>query len=140
MYLSFLSNEWPFSLWTTLAIPVCLTLVRVASTLIWPIFFPQILSYPWPMPEDYDHRQRDRNHTVVLAGSYNPPHNGHMAMIRYLSERFGQVILVVGSNPNKKYLVSPDHRAKLIRRMLKDTGTPASNVRVEGTYSIDHTK
>jgi hypothetical protein len=40
------------------------------------------------MPEDYKHRRKDRNHTVVLAGSYNPPHSGHMAMIRYLSERY----------------------------------------------------
>jgi hypothetical protein len=72
----------------TSAIGVGLALFGVASTLIWPIIFPRILSYPWPMSEDYEHRQKDRNHTVVLAGSYNPPHSGHMAMIRYLSERY----------------------------------------------------
>jgi hypothetical protein len=85
---SILSNGWPYSLWMTSAIGVGLTLLGVASTLIWPIIFPRILSYPWPMSEDYQHRRKDRNHTVVLAGSYNPPHSGHMAMIRYLSERY----------------------------------------------------
>jgi phosphopantetheine adenylyltransferase len=51
---------------------------------------------------------------------------------RLVSFSYGQVILVVGANPNKKYLVSPYHRAELLRRMLRDT--PASNVRVEGMY------
>jgi hypothetical protein len=92
MFLSFvssiLSHGWPYSLWMTFAIGVGLTLLGVTSTLVWPIIFPWIVSYPWPMPDDYDRRRRDRNHTVVFAGSYNPPHSGHMAMIRYLSERY----------------------------------------------------
>jgi phosphopantetheine adenylyltransferase len=37
----------------------------------------------------------------------------------------------VGFNPNKKYLVSPEQRAELLRQMLKGTAA-AGNVRVEG--------
>jgi phosphopantetheine adenylyltransferase len=41
------------------------------------------------------------------------------------------VIAVVGFNPNKKYLVSPEQRAELLRQMLKGTAA-AGSVRVEG--------
>jgi hypothetical protein len=34
-------------------------------------------------------------------------------------------------NPKKKYLVSPQERASLLRRMIQET-IPKSNVRVEG--------
>ena len=43
------------------------------------------------------------------------------------------MIVVVGMNPAKKYLVSPDQRAELLRRMLRN----ATNVQVQGTYSND---
>ena len=50
---------------------------------------------------------------VVMAGSFNPPHNGHLAsraILEYLSKRYGQeVIVVIGVNLTKKYLVSPVH-------------------------------
>jgi len=39
---------------------------------------------------------------------------------------------VVGMNPNKKYLVTPDERATLIRRMLEQHSV-SKNVRVQGT-------
>lgn len=45
--------------------------------------------------------------------------------------RYGQVIAVVGMNPNKRYQVSPDERAQLIREMVLDSDV-ARNVRVEG--------
>ena len=47
---------------------------------------------------------------------------------------YGDVIVVVGMNPNKKYLVSPEQRATLIRRMLEPHGV-AKHVRVKGTTS-----
>ena len=28
--------------------------------------------------------------TVVFAGSFNPPHWGHLVMIRYLAERYSE--------------------------------------------------
>jgi phosphopantetheine adenylyltransferase len=44
------------------------------------------------------------------------------------------VIAVVGFNPDKKYQVTPEERANLLRKMLKDAGA-ATNVRIEGTHS-----
>jgi len=63
----------------------------------------------------------EKNETVIFAGSFNPPHHGHLAMLVYLAERFGQVIAVVGVNKNKTYNVSPEFRARLITKMIKET-------------------
>lgn len=49
----------------------------------------------------------------------------------YLSTRYGKVIAIVGMNPKKKYLVSPEERAELLRVMLR--GNPdTAGVSVEG--------
>lgn len=95
----------------------------VASVLLKPVIWPVILSFPWE-----EHAKEDNN--VILAGSYNPPHLGHLAMLEYLSTRYQQVVAVVGFNPNKKYAVSPQQRADLLREMLK--ASMVSNVKVEG--------
>lgn len=45
------------------------------------------------------------------------------------------MIVVIGVNPNKKYLVSPQQRVDLLRQMLKDSGSSFANnnnIRVEG--------
>ena len=68
---------------------------------------------------------------VVLAGSYNPPHRGHVAMLSYLSQRYGEVIAVVGMNPAKKYAVSPQQRAEFIQQMIDAEEEIKDNVRVE---------
>ena len=131
--------------------------IVAAVVLIQPILFPVIIEFPW---EDKNIKE---SQTVILAGSYNPPHRGHLAMLEYLSKRwvylglihsdgsrsasllckrthwpivyrYGQVIAVVGFNPDKKYQVTPEERANLLRKMVKDAGV-ASNVRIEGTHS-----
>jgi hypothetical protein len=58
-------------------------LVYFSALLIIPIVRPPIVSYPWYLPNSYKERQR----VVVLAGSFNPPHNGHVAMLQYLAKR-----------------------------------------------------
>ena len=91
-----------------------------AYTLIMPIVVPPIHTYPWQMPDkDYAQRQREKKMTVVIAGSYNPPHRGHLAMIAHLAERYGKVLVVVGMNPNKKYAVTPHARADMLTTMLQ---------------------
>ena len=82
---------------------------------------PTILTYPWNLGR--------QNSTVVLAGSYNPPHLGHLAMLQYLSSRFKKVIVVVGFNPSKTYDVTPQERARLLKTMLADA--EVKNIRVE---------
>jgi hypothetical protein len=55
--------------------------IVAAVVLILPILFPAIIEFPW---EDKNVKE---SQTVVLAGSYNPPHRGHLAMLEYLSKR-----------------------------------------------------
>jgi len=101
-------------------------ILSMAVLLLIPILWPPIISYPW----QFTNTAKERRQVVVLAGSFNPPHNGHLAMLQYLSKRYGHVIAIVGMNPQKKYLVSPKERAELLREMLKEHPDTA-NVRVE---------
>jgi cytidyltransferase-like protein len=104
---------------------VAVTILVVVAILVKPILFPTVILFPWR-----DDETKKRNQTVILAGSYNPPHLGHLAMLRYLSQRYEKVIAVVGFNPNKKYPVSPDQRKKLLELMMQSTDS--TNVEVAG--------
>lgn len=61
----------------------CGALAYAAILLIRPILFPRVITYPW-----VDGVPQEKNMTVILAGSYNPPHYGHLAMLSYLSNRY----------------------------------------------------
>jgi pantetheine-phosphate adenylyltransferase len=98
--------------------------------LIYPILYPTVIPYPWPDVSRGEHRRDDKRKTVVLAGSFNPPHRGHLAMLLYLAERYGRVIVVVGVNPAKHYRVTGHQRADLIRDMLQQEAG-AKNVEVQ---------
>jgi pantetheine-phosphate adenylyltransferase len=111
--------------WIALAVVALSSYAALA--LIVPILWPRIHVYPWRLPSAYRQKQREKARTVVLAGSYNPPHRGHFSMIAHLSERYGTVIVVVGRNDNKTYAVMPEDRAALLRTMLKSL----PNVRVQ---------
>ena len=103
--------------WTTILAPHVYRILR-----------PSIVEYPWD--ECSSNESDELNETVVFAASYNPPHHGHIRMLEYLSKKYKRVIAVVGFNPSKKYLVSPEDRANLLREMLKSR---TQNVTVEGT-------
>jgi pantetheine-phosphate adenylyltransferase len=67
--------------------------------------------------------------TVALyPGSFDPVHNGHLALIEQASGLFDEVVVGVGHNPQKPSgLFTPDERAVLIR----DQVAGCANVRVE---------
>ena len=91
----------------------------VAFVSIWRIFFPTVWSYPWPALKQTD--TQDKKKTVLMAGSFNPPHLGHIEMIQYLASRYGHVIVVVGHNPNKTYAVSPAQRSDLLSLCIQQS-------------------
>ncbi|KAL7441090.1 hypothetical protein ACHAXM_007972 [Skeletonema potamos] len=108
-----------------------LSMAAAISILIFRVIFPTIITHPWSVPpEDSRQRKLDKKSTVVLAGSFNPPHLGHLVMIRYLADRFGRVICCIGVNPNKQYDVNPQSRAEILREMLSHDGG-CNNVTVE---------
>jgi cytidyltransferase-like protein len=111
---------------------------------VYPTFFPHVIRYPWPTSLHQNSNNNSKTKTtttattVVLAGSFNPPHYGHLAMLQYLSQQYDQVIAIVGMNPNKKYAVTPRERAHLIEKMLlanvnnnNNNDSNSNNVQVE---------
>ena len=111
-----------------------LSWIVILAPHVYRIIQPSIVAYPWEDDEDDDDDDDDRkrkasHRTVVFAASYNPPHHGHLRMLEYLSKNYDRVIAVVGFNPNKQYLVSPEDRADLLRKMLDSRSI---DVAVEG--------
>lgn len=94
---------------------ITVIIVAVIVKVVWPIIFPTIWTYPWPNSSG---NEEDKKKIVLMAGSFNPPHLGHLEMIRFLASRYGEVIVVVGHNANKKYSVTPHERADLLRKCL----------------------
>jgi pantetheine-phosphate adenylyltransferase len=113
-----------------------LSIVAAISILVFRVVFPTIISHPWSIPpKDSRQSKFDKKSTVVLAGSFNPPHLGHLVMIRYLADRYGRVICCIGVNPNKTYDVTPQSRAEILREMLShDEGCKNITVEVVSGY------
>ncbi len=57
-------------------------------------------------------------HTAVYAGSFDPPTNGHLWMIKQGLQLFDQLHVAIGSNPSKSYTFSVEKRIELLRAAL----------------------
>lgn len=54
--------------------------------------------------------------TALYPGSFDPVHNGHLAVIRHVAALFDRVVVGVGHNPEKPSgLFTPDQRVEMIR-------------------------
>jgi pantetheine-phosphate adenylyltransferase len=60
--------------------------------------------------------------TVVYAGSFDPVTYGHLDIIKRACQLFGNVKVVIGSNPAKKYMLSLHVRYMLLKELTKDMG------------------
>lgn len=57
---------------------------------------------------------------VIYAGSFDPVTHGHLDIIHRAKEIFGEVIVVVLKNKNKKGLFSVEERIDLLQQVLKE--------------------
>jgi len=57
---------------------------------------------------------------AIYAGSFDPPTNGHVWMIRMAAELFREVEVAIGVNPDKRYAYPLQDRLALLRECTKD--------------------
>ena len=72
---------------------------------------------------------------AVFPGSFDPITNGHLDVIQRGAALFDQLVVGVGENPEKAFLLSQDERARIITEIVADI----PNVRVEtfGGLTVD---
>lgn len=55
---------------------------------------------------------------AVYAGSFDPPTNGHLWMIKKGASIFDQLIVAIGTNPDKKLTFSVEERLDMLRQSV----------------------
>lgn len=68
---------------------------------------------------------------AIFPGSFDPPTNGHLDIIRRSAPLFDEMIVSVLNNPDKKPMFSPDERCEMIREVLPSVETGACTISVE---------
>ncbi len=58
--------------------------------------------------------------SVILPGSYDPVTKGHLDIIRRAAERYGEVYVVVFTNPKKTYTFSVEDRVRMLMLATDD--------------------
>lgn len=57
---------------------------------------------------------------AVYAGSFDPPTNGHLWMIRTAHDLFDELVVAVGENPEKHCTYSFDERVAMLQAACRD--------------------
>ncbi len=65
---------------------------------------------------------------AVYAGSFDPPTNGHLWMIRQGAALFDELVVALAVNPDKMGFLDMEQRSELLQIMLRDL---PGNVRLE---------
>lgn len=65
---------------------------------------------------------------AVFAGSFDPPTNGHLDIIKRASKLFDSVDVVVSVNPDKKYMFSQDERLEMMKQLINDFPNVSAHV------------
>jgi pantetheine-phosphate adenylyltransferase len=57
---------------------------------------------------------------AIYAGSFDPPTNGHLWMIKKGCQMFDKLVVAVGVNPDKEYTFSVEERLAMIGNLVVD--------------------
>jgi len=63
---------------------------------------------------------------AIYPGSFDPPTNGHLNLVKRGTQIFDQVIVAVAESTSKRYLFTTEERVKLWKQLLK--GAPGVKV------------
>jgi len=72
---------------------------------------------------------------VLLPGTYDPPTNGHMNILKRASRLFDAVEVVIAVNPGKSYLFSAEERLSMMRLLAE--GLPNVSVSTWNGLIVD---
>ncbi len=73
----------------------------------------------------------------IYAGSFDPPTNGHLWMIRRGAELFDELVVVLAVNPDKRGLFSQEQRRQLMLSLLGDMPDNVRLATVEKGFLVD---
>ena len=62
----------------------------------------------------------DTKRKAVYPGSFDPPTNGHLYVIREGARLFDELTVAVGTNPDKRYSFGVHERAEILREAVRD--------------------
>ena len=57
---------------------------------------------------------------AVFPGSFDPPTNGHLDIIKRASKLFDNLDVLISVNPNKQYMFTEQERLDMLTTLLKD--------------------
>lgn len=77
--------------------------------------------------------------TAIYAGSFDPPTNGHLWMIRQGLKLFDRLIVAIGSNPAKTYTFSIEERLELLRESIPSCERLTLD-HFDNSYLVDYAK
>ena len=69
---------------------------------------------------------------AVFAGSFDPPTNGHLDIVKRASGLFDSLDVVVSVNPEKKYMFTENERLEMMKELIK----PFKNVSVHSYQGL----
>ncbi len=75
---------------------------------------------------------------VVYPGSFDPPTNGHLDIMRRAARLFDAMDIVIAVNPNKEYFFSAEERFEMIKKLVEDLGNV--NVVIWQGLVVDYAK
>ncbi len=81
---------------------------------------------------------KDTRRVAVYPGSFDPITNGHLDILNRMAPSFDRVVMLISSNRSKNGLFTPEERADLARRSLKDI--PGVEVDIHGGLTVDYVK
>lgn len=82
---------------------------------------------------------------VIFPGTFDPPTNGHLDLLRRAARMFGRVVVVIAVNPHKEALFTAQERLEMITCLVRDLpnaevhlwqGLIVEFARREGIYTL----
>jgi len=69
---------------------------------------------------------------AMFPGTFDPPTNGHLDIIRRAQTMFDELVVAIGHNPEKAALFTPDQRKAMIEQICAEQGLTARVAMYDG--------